>query len=351
MSAAVAAGRHRVGWSWGPLGGTIRPRYLWILLLVGAIAAGILVFSITVGTLSFPLERTIPAVFGVGDRVEVVVVSKRTVRVVAGLLVGFLLGAAGALTQSLMRNPLASPDILGVTAGAGMFAVFAIVTPVAGVSALVLVPVAALVGGLVATTVVVLLAWRRGLDPFRLVLVGIAITAIGGAVTQWLLMTTENDWAAVAMRWLAGSLSGVTATEVAFLSVVALIGTLFLIVSSRALAALRFGVDQARSLGVRTGPAQIWIIVLAVALVSCATAAAGPIGFVAFVAPQIAMRLFGTAGPPPFASGLTGAAMVSAADLLARWLPVDLPVGIITCIVGGPVLLVLLYRYVRSTSA
>ncbi|QAY61796.1 iron ABC transporter permease [Microbacterium protaetiae] len=313
-----------------------------------ALVAGV---ALTAGTITVAPDRVVAALFGFGDKVETLIVGRRAVRLCAGLLVGFALGASGGLTQSLTRNPLASPDILGITTGAGVFAVLAIVTPVAGFAAAALVPVAALFGGLATAAVVVGLAWRSGLEPLRLVLVGVGLTAICGAITQWLLMRSDVEWAAVATRWLAGSLASSSWSDVRLLLPVCVLGAVAIAAVARPLGALRLGSDLARSLGTGTGPTQLGILVLAVVLVSMSTAVAGPVGFVAFVAPQIAMRVFHTAGPPAFASGLCGALLVTAADLTTRWLPVELPVGILTSLVGGPVLLVLLFRYVRRTSS
>ena len=343
--------RTRTGWSLGPVSGRLRVRYLWMLSLLLLLTLAVAACALSVGTLAIPLDRLLGALLGIGERPDVIVAGKRLARISVSLFVGFALGAAGGLTQSLTRNPLASPDILGVTAGASLFAVLAIVFPIAGLAASVTVPVSAFIGGLLATSAVVALTWRRGLDPFRLVLAGIAITAICGSITQWLLMRTDTEWAAVAMRWLSGSVASATFADVSFLLPVCVLGSVAMLFTTHALGALRLGPDLAQGLGVRVGRSQLAILLLAVALVSCATAVAGPVGFVAFVAPQIAMRVFGTAGPPVFAAGLVGAFMVGAADIVARWLPVELPVGIITSLIGGPVLLVLLFHYVRRTSA
>lgn len=335
----------------GPVAGVFHRRYALGLGVVVVALVAVLVASVSIGTFAISLDHLFAVFIGQGQPAETLIVDRRLVRVVGGMLVGAALGAAGGVTQSLTRNPLASPDILGVTAGAGVLAVMVIITPIAGVAAAVAVPAAAMIGGLAVTAIVVAFAWRRGLDPLRLVLVGIGITAICQAITQWILMIAELEWAAVAMRWLTGSLEGVTWTDAAMVAVVVIVAGLVLAVLTPQLAAIRLGEDVARSLGVRAGHVQLASLVAAVALVAVATAAAGPVGFVAFVAPQIALRVFGTAGPPVFAAGLTGALLVSAADFTTRFLPVSLPVGIITSFLGGIVLITLLSRYVRRSRA
>ena len=335
----------------GPVAVQVRGRYLLALALVLALGAAVVTVSLSTGSVALPLERLWAGMTGAGTATENLIAGKRLVRVLGALLVGFALGSAGGITQSLTRNPLASPDVLGINAGAGVLAVSVIVSPITGVAAATAIPAAALVGGLGTTAVVVALAWRRGLDPVRLVLTGVGITALCGALTEWLLLRAQLESAAVAMRWLTGSVAGVGWSDVTFLGAVCVLGVVATAMLSRPLGQVRLGNDLARSLGTRPQLVQIGALVVAVALASFATAVAGPVAFVAFVAPQVAMRLFRTAGPPVLAAGVTGAVLTAAADYVARNLPVDLPVGVIPSLVGGPMLLVLLFRYVRRTSA
>ncbi|WP_431805139.1 FecCD family ABC transporter permease [Microbacterium sp. bgisy203] len=341
----------RTGLVAGGVGIRLRRRYAFAFAGCLVALALVTLVAATAGTLWIPLDRVFDVVAGGGDRVDRIVVGRRLARETTGLVVGFALGMAGGITQSITRNPLASPDILGVTSGASVFAVIAFVVPLPGLAGIVSVPLAALVGGLVVTAIVVALASRGGLDPLRLVLVGVGITAICGALTQWLLMVADVEWAAVAMRWLAGSLGSSSWTDVLMVLPVCVGAIVVTAIVAPGLAALRLGPDQARSLGVRVGATQGVLLFVAVALVAVAIAAAGPIGFVAFVAPQIAMRLFGTPGPPVLAAGVLGAVLVTAADLVAHHLPVELPVGVVTSIFGGIVLLVLLVRIIREARA
>ncbi|WP_240487309.1 FecCD family ABC transporter permease [Actinomadura flavalba] len=335
----------------GPVGVLVRPR-AGVAGLVVAVAllgvAGVAVFS---GSLDIAPARVLAALAGDGTRVEtLVVVDRRLARTLAAVLVGFALGCAGALTQSITRNPIASPDILGVTTGAGFFAVLLITHPALLPGGSAMLAAAAITGGLVTTGGILALSWRAGFDGLRLILVGISVNAIGMAGVSWLLLRTDIDQAAVAMRWLTGSLSGARMPDVLLLAPFVLAAGLACAYLARDLAALRLGRSVAPALGTAPGRTEALALLVAVVLASGATAVAGPVAFAAFVAPQAAMRLFGTAGPPPLAGGLTGALLILAADLTAQRLPAELPVGVVTAVVGAPFLLYLLHRHRRRTS-
>jgi iron complex transport system permease protein len=257
---------------------------------------------------------------------------------------------AGALTQAVARNPLASQDVLGVTAGAGAAAVAVIalggtsgvVGPLlAGVG----LPVAAVIGGLGAAALAYALAWRHGLDGYRLVLVGIGIDAAATALIDWLLVITKVQDAARATVWLTGSLNGRGWEQVVPVAVALVVLVPAALLLSARVGVLQLGDDSARGLGLRVDRTRAALVVLAVALAAVATSAAGPIAFVALVVPQICLRLAHAARPPLLASAIGGALLVVAADLVARtMLPVELPVGIVTAVLGAPYLLFLLTR-------
>lgn len=285
------------------------------------------------------------------DAHRVVVWDLRLPRVATGLLVGLALGASGAMTQSMARNPLASPDVLGITAGASAGAVAYIVATGAGIGGFTvrppgpLVPLAALAGGVVAAAAVYLLAWRAGVHGLRLVLVGIGLSALLGSVTSWLLVASAVTDAGRATLWLTGSLASTHWPVVLPLLVTVVVAGAVAMVAAFTLRALRLGEDSSISLGVRVQQARAVLVLVAVALAAVAVAAAGPIVFVALAAPQVAMRLMRAPGPPVVAGALTGAVLVLAADLIARVvLPVELPVGIVTAVLGAPYLLYLLAR-------
>ncbi|WP_033307824.1 iron chelate uptake ABC transporter family permease subunit [Streptomyces iakyrus] len=332
-----------------------RVSFFWRPWLVGVslllAAAAFLVFCVSIGVGDFPigLPQVIRTLLGRGEQVdEFVIMDLRMPRALAGLVVGIALGVSGAITQSIARNPLASPDVLGITTGASAVAVFlvtvsggaaAAVTETVGLSA------AALAGGLGTGLLVYFLAWRRGIDGFRLILIGISVSAVMEAVTTWLLVRADIRDVAQAQAWLVGSLDDRSWGEVE----VALWGTLVLLVVVAAVAfqfkPMHFGDEVAAGLGVRYAAVRAVLLLCAVLLAGVAVSAAGPVPFVALVAPQVAMRLARCPTPPMLASGLVGALLLIGSDLVARAvLPVSLPVGVVTAAIGGPFLVYLLVR-------
>ncbi|MFJ7332951.1 FecCD family ABC transporter permease [Streptomyces sp. NPDC101116] len=326
-----------------------RPWPLCVTLLLAA--ATFLVFCVSIGVGDFPigLPQVIATLFGRGEQVdEFVIMDLRMPRALAGVVVGVALGVSGAITQSIARNPLASPDVLGITSGASAVAVF-LVTVSGGTAAAIVDSVglsaAALAGGLGTGLLVYFLAWRRGVDGFRLILIGISVSAVMEAVTTWLLVTADIRDVARAQAWLVGSLEDRGWGEVwtalwcglALLVVVSCVAFQF--------RPLHFGDEVAAGLGVRYARVRAALLLCAVLLAGVAVSAAGPVPFVALMAPQVAMRLARCPTPPLAASGLTGALLLTGSDLVARTaLPVSLPVGVVTAATGGPFLVYLLVR-------
>lgn len=350
------ANRGRAGFSAGPVGLNYRRRAVLAALVVVGCTTGLSAFAVLSGTLDIPAGRVWVTLTGGGTSLErLVVMDYRLSRLLVALMVGFCLGLAGALTQSITRNPIATPDILGVTGGASAFAVLVVTQPsltngLPGGDLVSWTAIAALVGGLVTTALILALSWRGGFDGLRLVLVGIGVNALAAAIVAWLLVRAELESAAVATRWLSGSIEGARMGDAAVLLPASLLCAGIALVLTGHLGALRLGRDVATSLGTPTGRTEAVAVLAAVVAVSIATAIAGPIAFVAFLAPQAAMRLFGTAGPPPIAGGLMGAALMLVADTVSQQLPVVLPVGVVTAVIGAPALLYLLIRYVRRAS-
>ncbi|MFJ3925218.1 FecCD family ABC transporter permease [Streptomyces sp. NPDC090022] len=344
VKAVVAPGVRlgRVSFVW-------RPWQVCVTLLLAA--AAFLVFCLSIGVGDFPigLPRVIAAFLGRGEQVDAfVIMDLRMPRALAGLVVGVALGVSGAITQSVARNPLASPDILGITGGAGAAAVL-LVTVSGGTTAAIAGAVglsgAALAGGLGTGLLVYFLAWRRGIDGFRLILIGISVSAVMEALATWLLVQADIRDVARAQAWLIGSLDNRSWDEVR----VALWCTAVLVVVVAGAAfpfkPMHLGDDVAAGLGVRYAAVRAVLLLCAVLLAGVAVSAAGPVPFVALVAPQVAMRLVRCPTPPVVASGLVGAVLLTGADLLARTaLPVTLPVGVVTAAIGGPFLVHLLVR-------
>ncbi|WP_139279922.1 FecCD family ABC transporter permease [Rhodococcoides yunnanense] len=352
MKTSIADKPWAAGVRVGPLGVSWKPRALIATVAALVVVLVLFVFSTTIGAGGLGPATVVRALAGLGDSPErFVVVELRLPRTLVGALVGLALGIAGALTQTFARNPLATPDILGVTSGASVGAVTAIVigggSYTVGNGLLTLgLPACAALGAVIAAAVVYGLGWRGGIQSYRIILVGIGVGATLDAVTSYMLVRAQISQAAAASQWLVGSLSSVSWSSVTpLLTVVAIALPLSLAVSS-ALAVGQLGDDVARGVGLGIQVHRVVVIALAVAFTAAAVAAAGPVGFVAFVVPQIAVRLAGTNRPPLLLSGLVGAALVLASDTAARTLfPWEVPVGIITIVVGAPYLIWLLVRH------
>lgn len=338
----------------GPVSLVRRPAMVVTVVAMLTVLAALTCLDISRGDFAIPIGQVLDVLTGGGTRPQrVIVLDVRLPRALTAILVGLALGLAGALTQSVLRNPLASPDILGITAGASVGAVALILagsTAVAG-NALAL-PAAALAGGLLTALAMYLLAWRGGVDGFRLVLIGIGVNALMVAVLSWLLVSARIADVARAQIWLNGSLNETGWSRLGPIAAAFGVVAAIALTSVLSLRVLRLGDDTARALGVRLQAQQAVLLLAGVTAAALATAAAGPIGFVALAAPQIARMLLRTDGEPLIGSALLGAVLVVGADVLARTLlPVALPVGVVTSALGGPFLLYLLVRTNRKADA
>ncbi|MYY16408.1 MULTISPECIES: FecCD family ABC transporter permease [unclassified Streptomyces] len=326
-----------------------RPWIAGVTLLLAAASFLVFCLSIAVGDFPIALPRVIATLLGGGEQVDAfVVMDLRMPRALAGLVVGIALGVSGAITQSVARNPLASPDVLGITGGAGTVAVF-LVTVSGGTAAAVVstlgLSAAALAGGLTTGLLVYFLAWRRGIDGFRLILIGISVSAVMEALTTWLLVSADIRDVARAQAWLVGSLDNRSWDEVGIAFWCVLVLVVVVACAAFQFKPMHLGDDVAAGLGVRYTRVRAVLLLCAVLLAAAAVSAAGPVPFVALVAPQVAMRLARCPTPPMAASGLVGALLLTGSDLVARTaLPFTLPVGVVTAAVGGPFLVYLLVR-------
>ncbi|GAA2220972.1 FecCD family ABC transporter permease [Micromonospora olivasterospora] len=317
-----------------------------VSLVALVIAVVAMVASLTMGDYPLPISDVLTVLTG-GDgstrRSAYVILELRLPRALAAIAVGAAFGLSGAIVQRVVRNPLASPDIIGINAGAGAAAVFLVVIVAAGP---VTVASGALTGALATAVGIYLLSWRRGVTGYRLVLVGIGITAMLTSVTAYLLNTANVYTAEQAAIWLSGSLAGRSWGHVlpVLLAVAVLLPVALRLAAS--LRALELGDDLALALGTRAEPARVALLATAVALAAVATAAAGPIAFVALAAPQLARRLVRERGLALVTSAAVGAALLACADLAARRVlaPAELPVGVLTTVLGAPLLIWLLAR-------
>lgn len=327
----------------------------WVLGTTLAMAiATLLLFALSISIGDYPISMidVFRVVFlGAGDDIErLAILEWRMPRALTAVTVGFALGLAGALTQSITGNPLASPDILGITAGAAAAAVTVLTfggvgafAAIAGHIATFGLPFAALAGGLITGAVVWVLSSRGSFDAYRLVLFGIVITALLNAYITFLMTRAELRVASTAQHWLAGSLNSTSWDRALPVAVIVLLCLLPLAWLAFTLSAYVLGIDLASALGQHVGRTQFIVLITAVVLASIAVAATGPIGFVAFVAPQLAVRITRLSTPPLLASALTGSILLLGSDIIVRsQIPVDLPVGIVTSAFGGVFLLYLL---------
>jgi iron complex transport system permease protein len=322
-----------------------------VTLALAAVGFGVFAWSLTVGDFPVPLADVLASLVGRGDESSDFIV--RTLRLPRGLValeVGAAFGLSGAIFQRIARNPLASPDIIGINAGASACAVFVIV--VLGGTAN-QVTAGALAGSLLTAVAIYVVSYRRGATGHRLVLVGIAMTAMLTAVTSYLLTRAEIYEAQRAMVWLTGSLSARGWDHVRPIAWALAVGVPVVVVLARHLRILDLGDDAATGLGGRVEGVRSALLLAAVALTAVAVAGAGPIAFVALVSPQVARRLVGGSSAALLPSAAFGALLLVASDLVARRLfaPTELPVGIVTAVLGAPYLLALMARANRIGSA
>ncbi|WP_337248975.1 FecCD family ABC transporter permease [Leucobacter chromiireducens] len=329
----------------GPATVRIRPRVIITGAAIIVVIAGLILLSLVVGSAQHGLAD-LPAVLAGDARPSVTrsVLGRRLPRALTAALVGALLGMSGAVFQSLSRNALGSPDIIGFTSGAATAAVFQIVVLGGGMLAT---ACAAVIGGLVTALLVYALARRDGVSGgLRLVLVGIGVGAVVSALSSLLIARADIDDALLAQLWSAGSLTGRGWTHVVALAIVAAIAVPVLFGLGRGLAILEMGDDSAHGVGVPAERVRFIAMIVAVVIAAAATAAAGPIAFIAFAAGQIARRLVPVPGVLTGLAGLVGAALLVGADLLAQHVEVGMrtPVGLVTSLLGGVYLLWLLAR-------
>ncbi|NGO70545.1 iron chelate uptake ABC transporter family permease subunit [Streptomyces boncukensis] len=325
----------------------VHTRATWVALALMAALFAAAVASLTLGETTVAPTEVVKVMFGRPSPDELVVGTLRMPRLVVGLLAGAALGVAGALIQTVARNPLASPEIIGVTHGASALTVGAMTYGVTSYAAL---PYLSVTGGLLAAALVYLFAWRGGLHATRFVLIGIGISVALRSVTQ--LFLTKGDYlvAQQAKVWMTGSLNGRGWDQAGPLGIALLLLLPLVVWSARAQRSVTLDDDTATALGVHLGRNRLGLVFTGVVLASVATGAAGPIDFVALLSPQIARRLTRTAQIPLVSSALLGAFIVTLGDLLARKLfaPTELPVGVLTAAVGAPYLIWLIVRTSRS---
>ncbi len=328
----------------GPLSLLWRPRSLWIgaVLVLVVLLTGVLLLGS--GTVHLTPGQVLAGLTGTAEDpvVNRLIARVRLPRLLTAALVGAALGMAGAVFQSLSRNPLGSPDVIGFTTGAASGAVAQIILFNAGPFQT---AAGAVLTGLATALAVLLLSGRGGAGGgYRLVLVGIGMGAVLNALNTLLLVMGDLERAMSAQIWLAGSLTARSWSH----ALTALAGVaLFMppiLIQSRKLAVLEMGEDMARQLGIHTGRLRAALVLAAVGLTSVAVACTGPVAFVALAAPQIARRLTRAPSVPLVSGALTGALVLPLADLISQSLPFGLmmPIGLATGLLGGLYLILVL---------
>ena len=270
----------------------------------------------------------------------------RLPRMLAAVFSGMAFGMAGFVFQTVLRNPLASPDVIGISTSTSAAAVFCI--SLLGLQGIV-VPAVSVLTGLIVSIVIYLLAARNGFSHVRMILIGIGVQAMLGAVISWVLSRTSEYDVANTMRWMNGSLTNARMQESLTVMVIALTGCLFLLVHREAMRLIELGDAYAETLGGNIRHLYPKVIAAAVLLVAFATAAVGPVSSVSFLAGPIASRLSGRSRSTLIPSALAGSVLVLAADLIGQFLlPARYPAGVITGLLGGPYLLYLLVTINRK---
>lgn len=318
--------------------GSMAVRLEWRSIIVCLAVAGAIVVLVVLALMtgSYPLSpaQVISALAG-GETslIHDIVVEWRLPRVAAAVVFGAALGVSGAIFQSLLRNPLADPGIIGFSQGAYTGALIVILLVNGSYLQLV---AGALVGGVATAVAVYVLAYRRGAQGFRMIVVGIGISAMLGSLNTWLILKADLDQALAAAAWGAGSLNGVSWDQVVIGGACIVVLVPLAASLSRPMRQMELGDDSAAAQGVRVAPIRLALIVVAVALTATVTAASGPIAFISLVAPQIGRRLARTAGITLAPAAFIGALLCLLADYIAQHAaPTPLPVGIITVILGG----------------
>ncbi len=322
----------------------LQPRALLVVAILLIAAVALAVIGLNQGKVTIPVSEVWPAVLGHGEKKYVLAMGLRLPRVVAALTAGAALGVSGAIFQSVSNNALGSPDVIGLTTGAASGAITQIVLFNAGPIQVML---AALIGGTGTALAIYLLSLKGGITGgYRLVLIGLGMGALLGSYNSLLMVRGRVEEAVAANIWVAGSLDGRQWTQVLPVSIGTIIVVPLSMLLVRRATLLEMGDDIASQLGVRAEPTRRWLIFCGVSLAALATAAVGPIAFIALSAPQIAGRLTRARGIGVIPAASMGACLLLGADVISQAIPTvaTLPIGQVTGLIGGSYLAWLLTR-------
>ncbi|HYH13534.1 MAG TPA: iron chelate uptake ABC transporter family permease subunit [Thermomicrobiales bacterium] len=318
-------------------------RALKLAAIAAVTLAVLVVWAVTLGSFTIPFQDVILAIFGRGtEDTEMVVRSLRLPRILSAVMVGAALAISGTIFQGIARNPLVSPDIIGINTGATLFAMAAIIFGVGSA----LVPAAAFTGALITAVAIYALSWKNGISTNRLILVGIGVGAVVSAGSTYLTVKFPVEIIRPAVVWSMGSFYATTWDDVILLAVSLVVLIPLSIILMESLRTLQFGDVMTRSLGVPLERTRLLLMVVGCALAAISVSLAGPIGFVALIVPHMGRMIAGPAtGSVLVFTSLLGSIMLLGSDIVAQhMLPVTLPVGVITGAVGAPYFLYLLYR-------
>lgn len=334
----------------GPVAVRVNIRALQLAAIAAVGLAALIIWSVTLGTIEVPYLDVVAAVFGrADDRTELVVRTLRLPRILSAVLVGAALATSGTIFQGIARNPLVSPDIIGINSGATLFAMASMILG-AGLGST---PLSAFAGAVTAAFVIYLLSWKRGISTNRLILVGIGVGAVINAGVTYLTVAFPVEVIRPAVVWSMGSFYATNWHDVRILTATVVLLLPLSMILMDSLQTLQFGDVMTRSLGVSLERTRLTLILVGCALAAVCVSLAGPIGFIALIVPHMARMI---AGPPTASvllfTALLGSILLLLSDIVAQHaLPVSLPVGIITGAVGAPYFLFLLYRSNRRIAA
>lgn len=312
------------------------------------IALPILIFmlailALRIGSVGFSTGEIITGLFDANSPVHTIIMNLRLPRVILAILIGICLAASGSLLQAVMQNPLADPGIIGVSSGASTAAtIIFLVFPAATAS----VPLFAFVGAAGACILIYLLSWKKGADPVRIILAGVAINTMLGGLTSFLTLMNSDSLQGV-LSWMNGSLAAKSWSQVNVMSIYGAIGIILALFCIKGANVLQLGDDMAKNLGTRVNTTRIVLSAVSAFLAASTVAVVGMIGFVGLIVPHITRMLVGSNHKVMIpASMLMGAFIVLAADTVGRTIvaPIEIPVGIVMAVLGGPFFLFLLRK-------
>ena len=324
----------------------ISPRHVLVGLVLIALSLAVAVAALRLGKFAVSTQEVLVALQGQGRRiVQVVIVKWKLPRILLGLVAGLALGVAGAVFQTITRNPLGSPDLIGFSTGAQTgILVSVLLLPGSMLST----SLASFIGGAAVGAVTYLVSLRGGFTGLRFILVGIAISSMLVSVNRWLLVRVDDDEGLGALKAITGTLGAARWPVVAPTCLAIGVTVALILLASRHLRVLSLGEQVATILGSPTRRVSAVLILLGTVLVAVVTMAAGPIGFVALVAPHLARLLTGSPQSPLLVSGLTGSLLMVGADLLSQLVLESMPVSVVTNAVGGLYLMVTLTVVARG---